>query len=432
MGNEAKANSASATHWPKGKAYAGLVLAIAFGLNLSDYMSRYVVVALFPDLRQEWALSNADLGGLVSVVALVVGLLAVPVALLAERFGRARCLTLMAVLWSAATFICAHVSSYGHMLAARVLVGVGEAAYSTVGLALLFSLFPRGLRASVSGTFLSSGPLGQVLGIVLGGAIGSAFGWRHAFSAMAAFGFILAILFLLLVREPTGARQEDDGLRLGTILPLLREVLTTRPIPLLMLAGGLQFFTFAGFLAWAPSWLQSVYGLASVASAKRAAALVLLAVLGMLVCSNIADRVARQWNGGRAIAATLFCATTGIAFAVGFSLPTGLPQLVLIALGVFTGGAAIGPGSAIFAERLRPAAHGVAFSCAAITNNLIGQAPAPWVIGKIADHSSLSFGLACSAAGSCLAAVTFLRIRELCLGQHVQQHLQAVEQISQT
>jgi sugar phosphate permease len=70
--------------------YAWVVFALSFGLLLSDYMSRQVLNAVFPLLKVEWALSDARLGLLSGIVALMVGLLTFPLSLLADRFGRVK------------------------------------------------------------------------------------------------------------------------------------------------------------------------------------------------------------------------------------------------------------------------------------------------------------------------------------------------------
>src|SRR3954462_12687453 len=80
-----------------------VVFALTFAPLLSDYMSRQVLSAVFPFLKAEWALSDTQLGGLTSVVALTVGLLAVPLSLLGDRWGRVRAIVLMATIWSLAT-----------------------------------------------------------------------------------------------------------------------------------------------------------------------------------------------------------------------------------------------------------------------------------------------------------------------------------------
>ena len=66
---------------------------------LSDYLSRQVITPIFPFLKQEWTLTDTQLGALVSVVALIVGVASVPVALIADRWGRVKSITAMAGLW---------------------------------------------------------------------------------------------------------------------------------------------------------------------------------------------------------------------------------------------------------------------------------------------------------------------------------------------
>src|SRR4051812_28532845 len=131
----------------RASAYGWAVFALSFGLLISDYMARQVLNAVFPLLKAEWALSDARLGLLSGVVAVMVGLLTFPLSLLADRWGRVRSLTLMALLWSLATMLCAVARTYDEMLIGRVLVGVGEAAYGSVGIAVVISVFPSRLRA---------------------------------------------------------------------------------------------------------------------------------------------------------------------------------------------------------------------------------------------------------------------------------------------
>ena len=64
----------------RSRAFPLVVFLLTFGLLLSDYMSRQVLSAVFPFLKVEWALTDAQLGGLTSIVALTVGLLAVPLS----------------------------------------------------------------------------------------------------------------------------------------------------------------------------------------------------------------------------------------------------------------------------------------------------------------------------------------------------------------
>jgi predicted MFS family arabinose efflux permease len=189
-----------------------VVFTLTFTLLLSDYMSRQVLSAVFPFLRAEWALTDTQLGALTSVVALTVGLLAVPLSLLGDRWGRGRAIVLMATIWSLATAGSAVAANYEQLMLARAFIGVGEAAYGSVGLAVVLAVFPAYRRASFTGAFMAGGSFGSVLGVALGGWLAVQFGWRSSFAAMAVLGLVLMALYRLLVSDATLERYRSPTL----------------------------------------------------------------------------------------------------------------------------------------------------------------------------------------------------------------------------
>ena len=216
--------------------YAWAVFALSFGLLLSDYMSRQVLNAVFPLLKAQWLLSDAKLGSLSSVVALMVGLLTFPMSLLADRWGRVHSLVLAATVWSVATLGCALAANYGQLLLGRLFVGVGEAAYGSVGIAVVLSVFPITLRATLSGAFIAGGAFGSVLGVALGGAIAQQDGWRWAFGAMGLFGLALAAVYAFVVTEKRLAPRRRPRARHGVPRPVAR----TSAEAVLLGLGGLR------------------------------------------------------------------------------------------------------------------------------------------------------------------------------------------------
>src|SRR5262252_5974368 len=137
----------SVAHRPAPRAYAWSVFAIVFALMVVDYVDRQVVVSMFPHLKAQWTLSDSQLGGLVSVISIVVAIGTVPLSLLADRWSRVKSIFLMALVWSLATISCAYAGSYTQLLGARSMVGLGEAAYGSAGAALLATLFPARMRS---------------------------------------------------------------------------------------------------------------------------------------------------------------------------------------------------------------------------------------------------------------------------------------------
>ncbi|MGA9818425.1 MAG: hypothetical protein WBQ54_16040, partial [Pseudolabrys sp.] len=66
-----------------GRGAAWFAFAMTIGLMVYDYVDRQVIVSIFPHLSADWGLSDKQLGGLVSVVSVIVALGAIPVALIA-------------------------------------------------------------------------------------------------------------------------------------------------------------------------------------------------------------------------------------------------------------------------------------------------------------------------------------------------------------
>jgi predicted MFS family arabinose efflux permease len=190
----------SASAAPTGR-YAWSVFSILFMLMVVDYVDRQVVVSMFPFIKAEWSLTDAELGALASVVAITVAIGTIPLSLLADRWSAVKSLFLMALVWSSATVACAFATSYAELVAARVMVGIGEAAYGSVGAALLAGIFPQRLRSTVMGAFLAAALVGSVAGVMLGGVVGQAWGWRAGFGVAAAPGLVFAFLFLFVARE---------------------------------------------------------------------------------------------------------------------------------------------------------------------------------------------------------------------------------------
>jgi MFS family permease len=137
----------------------------------------------------------------------MIGLLSVPAAMVADRWGRVKSVVVMALIWSLSTLGCGLAENYGHMLVARFFVGVGEAGYGSVGLALILSTFPPSMRATLTGAFTSAGMFGSVLGMAAGGVVAARFGWRAAFIAMALFGLLLILFYLVTITEARLARH---------------------------------------------------------------------------------------------------------------------------------------------------------------------------------------------------------------------------------
>ncbi|MGH8380762.1 MFS transporter [Pseudomonas sp.] len=363
--------------------YAWIVFALTFGLLISDYMSRQVLNAVFPLLKGEWALTDSQLGLLSGIVALMVGLLTFPLSLLADRFGRVKSLVLMAVLWSLATLGCALAQNYQQMFVARFLVGVGEAAYGSVGIAIVVAVFPRDMRATLAGAFMAGGMFGSVLGMALGGVMAQHFGWRWAFAGMALFGLILALVYPLLIKEAKISPKRTD-VPCKAARPL-RTLYSSRSVIAAYVASGLQLFVGGTVIVWMPSYLNRYYAMGTDQAGVVAAIIVLCAGIGTILCAMLCDRLGRQRPDRKISLAIGYCLGSCLLLSLAFALPSGNAQLVLICLGMMIAAGTNGPSSAMVANLTHYSVHGTAFATLTLANNLLGLATGPLITGRVSD-----------------------------------------------
>ncbi|MFD9126822.1 MFS transporter [Kitasatospora sp. NPDC059571] len=373
--------------------YAWVVFALSFGLLLSDYMSRQVLNAVFPLLKAEWLLTDAKLGSLSGVVALAVGVLAFPMSLLADRWGRVRSLVAAAITWSVATLGCAVAADYGQMFVGRLFVGIGEAAYGSVGIAVVLSVFPIGMRATLSGAFIAGGAFGSVLGVAIGGAVGQHLGWRWAFGTMGIFGLVLAVVFAVVVTEkrlhpgPRPGRAERAAA--APLRALLPKLFSSVSVVGAYVGSGLQLFIPGALIAWLPSFFNRYYGMPTARAGATAGIYALLIGVGMIGGGMASDRISRS-DPARKWLVAIACSLGSLALlTAAFRIPTGAPQLVLLGAGALLSGATAGPAAAMVANLTPDAIPATAFGTLTLANSLLGLAPGPAVTGMIADRTGL-------------------------------------------
>jgi EmrB/QacA subfamily drug resistance transporter len=148
---------------------------------------------------------------------------------LGDQFGRRRMMVIALSLFMAASGLCAISPSFGFLLAARVLQGLGAGGLMTLSQALLGEHVPPRQRGSYQGYLSANIVAGTTIGPVAGGFITEAWGWHAVFLAYLPLGLIAILLVLRLPRGHAGGRHGGFDmlgmvLLAGFVVPLLLTV----------------------------------------------------------------------------------------------------------------------------------------------------------------------------------------------------------------
>jgi MFS family permease len=384
----------------RGKRTGMVALAVLSGINLLNYLDRYVVAAVLPDLKRgPMHLTDFELGTLMSGF-LIVYMLAAPVfGRLGDRRSRPRPIALGVFLWSLATGLSGLARSYAQLLSARALVGIGEAAYGTIAPSMLADYFARPTRGRAFAVFNMAIPVGAALGYIVGGVMRQHFSWHAAFYVAGIPGVFLALWILRLPDPPRGAQEGEspphrDAEALGgdgksswaVYLRLLRQ----RPYLLTVLGYAAYTFALGGLAFWMPYFLEHVRGIpAERASAGFGEIVVVTGFVGTFIGGWLGDywlRYSRQaylWMSGWITVLAVPAVYVALAAA---SASVFYPALIAAELLLFM---STGPINTAIVNLVRPAERASAVALSILVIHLLGDVLSPSIIGELSDLFSL-------------------------------------------
>jgi MFS family permease len=234
------------------------ILLLLTGLNLLNYLDRYVVAAVLKEVQSEdkgLGLSNLQ-GGLLATAFLLGYFVTSPwFGSRADRGARKGLIAGGVAVWSVATAMSGFAHDFTTMLVARVFVGVGEAAYATLAPTIIDDITPPDSKGKALAVFYVAQPVGAALGFLVGGFIMQAWGWRAAFLVAGPPGLALALTCLLIAEPQRKLATVKTNMR-AAIAKLAR-------IPLFRRATlGYAAYTGAigAFAYWGPKYLAETFG----------------------------------------------------------------------------------------------------------------------------------------------------------------------------
>jgi MFS family permease len=386
---------------PPSRRPALIALGVLTTINLLNYLDRYLVPPLVPDLERALGISHAQSGWLWPAF-MVVYMIAAPVfGAWGDRGSRTRPIAIGVAIWSLATVLSGLARSYPQLFASRALVGIGEAAYAAIAPALLADYFPAGTRGRIYAVLNMALPVGAALGYVLGGLIGAHYGWRAAFFLCGAPGMLLAAAMLVLPDPVRGGQDAPGSVRprgehaaaVGIAAATRVYLSLARRVPYLLLVLGFAAYTFGlgGLGFWMPTFLEEVRGVpAKEATTGFGSIVIVTGFLGTLAGGWLGDYCLKRSRQGY----LWFSAVTTLAAApvalLALTAPAPriyYPAIVVAELLCFM---STGPINAAIANMVSPLERASAMALSIFAIHLLGDVPSPPLIGHLAVTGSLA------------------------------------------
>jgi MFS transporter, Spinster family, sphingosine-1-phosphate transporter len=373
---------------------AALSLALLLGLNLFNYIDRFVLAATLKPIQDRFLptggyWNKTYLGALTAVFLISFMVFAPLFGWLADRTRRWWLIGVGVILWSIASgasglsFLLPGILGFWVLLATRCFVGIGEAAYGPVAPAVISDLYPVQIRGRVLSWFHAAIPVGSALGFVLGGRAG--FPW--AFYLVVPPGILLGLLCFLMPEPPRGQTDLHEPAKARHVtLQDYRRLFRTPSYVLDTLGMTCMVFAMGGIAVWVPIYLETErhVGDGKQVNDNFGMILVIAGFISTILGGIAGDKLRKYTSGSYFLvsAVAMFLAFPTVLAVVYAPVAFIWPLIFLTCFFLFFN---TGPTNTILANVTHPSLRAPAFALNIFIIHALGDAVSPVAIGFIAD-----------------------------------------------
>ena len=179
----------------------------AFVINTTEF----VPVALLTDIAQDFSVTTAETGWILTLYAWIVAALSLPLMLLTGKLERKRLLLAVFIVFIASHVLTVFAWNFQILMISRVGAASAHAIFWSITAAIALRVAPKGKGALALSVLAMGTSLAMVLGVPLGRVVGQWFGWRTTFAGIGVMAFIVFMLQAKLL--PTLPSQFEGDFR---------------------------------------------------------------------------------------------------------------------------------------------------------------------------------------------------------------------------
>jgi MFS family permease len=394
------------------KAGARNALCLLVGINLFNYIDRFVLAAVEPNIRATFfAVGDPNAmakTGTLAPAFLITYMLAAPVlGFLADRVSRWLVVGVCVILWSFATAASGFAATFAALFITRIFVGIGEGGYGPAAPTILADYFPLSMRGRIMAVLCGAIPVGSALGYVLGGLINHQLGWRWAFYLVAIPGVILGIV-CFLQKDPRSASGTVSSKNAGrSSQGAYASLFRNRSFVINCLAQTAMTFALGGLAFWMSAYLIFRKQPPELGTPIFGGITVVAGLLSTLLGGVMADRLQKRFAGS-------YFLVSGVGMLAAFPFLIGMLYTPFPLAWVFLFGAVFfvflntGPSNAALANVVRPQIRAAAFALNILIIHLLGDALSPPLLGAVAGHYDMNVAFLVVSAAMLVSGVIWL------------------------
>jgi predicted MFS family arabinose efflux permease len=357
--------------------------------NTFNYIDRNIFNSLAPVIKTDLNLNHLQIGLLASAFNIVYVIACPVMGTIGDKYQRPRILSVAVFFWSIATSLAGFARGFWSMAFARSAVGIGEAAYSSIGPSLVEDCSAKEWKSRAMAVFLLALPVGSALGYLLGGVLHDAIGWRHAFIAIGGPGVLLAVLSFN-IREPNEHLGEDKGSFFLELKNDIWDLLQNRVYMHALLGYTAFTFVVGGMSVWMPEIMVTAKNMSlKNGNMVFGGITVVSGILGTFIGAFASDKLL-----SRTRRAPIIVCTVSLLFSVPFAAGVLFIEnhvaffTVLFICEVFLF-INTSPITIVILEAVSTNQRSVAMGVSVLVIHALGDAISPTLIGWLADLSDI-------------------------------------------
>lgn len=224
------------------------------------YIDRTAINISLSAIGQEFELSPATLGIVLSAFFVGYTVMQLPGGMIADKIGSKKVIMISLAFWSVFTLATGFTYSLVALLIVRFLFGLGEGSFPPASFKGIAEYFPHDERSKMAGVLVSSNYVGSALAPIIVVPLMLFMGWRGMFHVLGVFGFAY-VFFYWLRMEQIKQPMEENASKEQTSKKKKIDVRAVIKLPVmwqLLIAWFALSLINKGLDSWMPTYLLTV------------------------------------------------------------------------------------------------------------------------------------------------------------------------------